>query len=193
MRVLVVNHVSLDGVLQGPGRPDEDTRGGFRHGGWAEQRSDPAVAAAMGERMGEGFSWLFGRRSYDDMLSHWNDVGGPFKDGLNGTTKYVASADRGAELPWPNSVLVTGDVPAEVAKLRERDGGNLVVMGSGQLVQSLLPHGLVDELLLFIHPLVLGSGHRLFGADDQVHPFRLVDCTPSTTGVIAASYQREVA
>src|SRR3954453_6613720 len=152
MRVLVVNHVSLDGVLQGPGRPDEDTRGGFRHGGWAQARRDPAMVSAMGQRMGKGFSWLRGRRSYDDMLSPWNPLGGPFKDGLNQTPKYVASSHHDAELPWPNSTLLAGDVPAEVAALRERPGGNLVVMGSGRLVQSLLPHGLVDELLLFIHP-----------------------------------------
>ncbi len=190
MRVLVTNHVSLDGVLQGPGRPDEDTRDGFRHGGWAEARSDEVMGSAMSERMGEGFSWLFGRRSYEDMLSHWNAVGGPFKDGLNAATKYVASSHPGAELPWPNSTLLTGDVAHEVAKLRERPGGNLVVMGSAQLVQSLLPHGLVDELLLFIHPLVLGSGHRLFGPDDEVHAFELVSCTATGTGVLMATYRQ---
>jgi dihydrofolate reductase len=189
MRVLVVNHLSLDGVLQGPGRPDEDTRDGFRHGGWAAAGSDPAMQAAMGERMGAGFSWLFGRRSYDEMLGHWNAVGGPFRDGLNSAEKYVASSDPGAELPWPNSTLLTGDVPAEVARLRERPGGNLVVMGSGQLVRSLLPHGLVDELLLMVHPLVLGSGHRLFGPDEEPHRFRLVDCTPTATGVLMATYR----
>jgi dihydrofolate reductase len=193
MRVLVINHVSLDGVLQGPGRPDEDTRDGFRHGGWAAERSDPSMAAAMGERMGERFSWLFGRRSYDDMLSHWNDVGGPFKDGLNNTTKYVASSDPHAELPWPGSTLLTGDVPAEVAALRDRPGGNLVVMGSAQLVQSLLPLGLVDGLLLFIHPVVLGSGRRLFGPGDDAHELTLVDCTSTDRGVIVADYRREVA
>ncbi len=193
MRVLVINHVSLDGVLQGPGRPDEDTRDGFRHGGWAAERSDPTMAATMGERMGEGFSWLFGRRSYDDMLSHWNEVGGPFKDGLNNATKYVASSDPQAELPWPSSTLLTGDVPAGVAALRERPGGNLVVMGSARLVQSLLPVGLVDELLLFVHPVVLGSGRRLFGPDEDAHELTLVDCTSTERGVIVADYLREVA
>src|SRR4051794_2941964 len=182
MRVLVINHVTLDGVLQGPGRPDEDTRDGFRHGGWAGERSAPTMQAAMGERMGDGFSWLFGRRSYDDMLSHWNAVGGPFKDGLNDATKYVASSDPHAELPWPNSRLLTGDVPAEVAALREQHGGRLVVMGSAQLVQSLLPHGLVDELLLFTHPVVLGSGRRLFGPEDEPHELQLVDCTTTPSG-----------
>jgi dihydrofolate reductase len=193
MRVLVINHVSLDGVLQSPGRPDEDTRDGFRHGGWAQARSDPAMAAAMGERMGEDFSWLFGRRSYDDMLSHWNAAGGPFKDGLNNAKKYVASSHPDIDLPWPNSSLLTGDVPAEVAALRERPGGNLVVMGSARLVQSLLPHGLVDELLLFVHPVVLGSGRHLFGPDEAAHDLTLVDCSTTATGVLAATYRVDVA
>lgn len=189
MRVLVVNHVSLDGVLQGPGRADEDTRDGFRYGGWAEQDNDPAMRAAMGERMGQDFSWLFGRRSYDDMLTHWNRNGGPFKDGLNQTRKYVASSTPEAVLPWPNSTLLSGDVPAQVAALRKQPGGNLVIMGSGQLIRSLLPHGLVDEMLLMIHPLVLGSGQRLFGPDDQAHRMRLIACTPTATGVLMATYQ----
>jgi dihydrofolate reductase len=190
MRVLVVNHVTLDGVLQGPGRPDEDTRHGFRHGGWAEPgANDPAIGAALGERMGEEFAWLFGRRSYEDMLEHWNEVGGPFKDGLNQTTKYVASSDPDANLPWPNTTLISGDVPAEVAALREQPGGNLVIMGSGQLIRSLLPHGLVDELLLMIHPVVLGSGQRLFGPTDDPTSLTLVDSTVTSTGVILATYR----
>jgi dihydrofolate reductase len=189
VRVLVVNHVSLDGVMQGPGRPDEDTRDGFRHGGWAAAASDPAMVTAMSERMGQGLSWLFGRRSYDDMLAHWNRVGGPFQDGLNNAMKYVASSNPDAELPWPNSTLLSGDVPGEVAALRGQPGGNLVIMGSGRLVRSLLPHGLVDELLLMIHPLVLGSGTRLFGPDEDSHRLRLVDCTPTSTGVLMATYQ----
>ena len=190
MRVLVVNHITLDGVLQGPGRPDEDTRHGFRQGGWAEQAAgDPAIGVALGERMGDGFSWLFGRRSYDDMLGHWNEVGGPFKDGLNNATKYVASSSPDTELPWPNSTLLSGDVPAEVAALREQPGGNLVIMGSGHLIRSLLPHGLVDELFLMIHPIVLGSGQRLFGPADDRLPLTLVDSAATSTGLILATYR----
>jgi dihydrofolate reductase len=190
MRVVVVNHLTLDGVLQGPGGPDEDTRDGFARGGWAGQRSDdPAIGAALGRVMGEDFAWLFGRRSYDDMLGHWNEVGGPFRDGLNGTTKYVASSDPDRELPWPRSTLLSGDVPTAVADLRDRPGGNLVVMGSGELVRSLLPHGLVDELFLMIHPIVLGAGHRLFGAQDDPSVFTLVDCTTTGTGLLLATYR----
>jgi dihydrofolate reductase len=191
MRVVVVNHLSLDGVLQGPGRPDEDTRNGFRHGGWAEQGNDPAMGAAMSARMGEGFSWLFGHRSYDGMLSHWNAVGGPFRDGLNNATKYVASANRETELPWPNSRLLTGDVPAGVAALRDQPGGNLVIMGSGQLIRSLVPLGLVDELLLMIHPLIVGSGERLFGPDEDMYRLQLVDSTSTHTGVVLATYRTD--
>ena len=190
MRVLVVNHITLDGVLQGPGRPDEDTREGFRHGGWAAPAAqDPAIGAALGERMGDDFSWLFGRRSYEDMLGHWNQVGGPFKDGLNQTMKYVASSNPDTHLPWPNSTLLTGDVPAEVATLRERPGGNLVIMGSGQLIRSLLPRGLVDELFLMIHPVVLGSGRSLFGPAGDPVPLTLVDSAATTTGVVLATYR----
>jgi dihydrofolate reductase len=190
MRVLVVNHVTLDGVLQGPGRADEDTRHGFRQGGWAQQTAnDPAIGAALAERMGREFSWLFGRRSYEEMLGHWNEVGGPFKDGLNQTTKYVASSNPDTNLPWPNSTLLSGDVPAAVAALREQPGGNLVIMGSGQLIRSLLPHRLVDELFLMIHPVVLGSGQRLFGPADDRMPLTLVDSAATSTGVILATYR----
>lgn len=189
MRVLVVNHLSLDGVLQGPGDPDEDTRNGFHHGGWAQPDNDPAMGAAMGERMGRDFSWLFGRRSYDNLLSHWNEAGGPFKDGLNQTLKYVASSDPQANLPWPHSTLLTGDVPAAVADLRHKPGGNLVIMGSGQLIRSLLPLGLIDELFLMIHPLVLGSGQRLFGSDEASRRLQLIGSTTTATGVMLTTYQ----
>lgn len=192
MRVLVVNHLSLDGVVQGPGRPDEDTRDGFRHGGWARQRGDdPALGQAMGARMGREFSWLFGHRSYDEMLTHWNAAGGPFQDGLNRTLKYVASSRPDTDLPWPHSTLLSGDVPAQVAALREQPGGTLVIMGSGRLIRSLLPHGLIDELFLMVHPVVLGSGRRLFGPEDKPLEFTLVDCTPTRTGVVMVTYVRD--
>jgi dihydrofolate reductase len=190
VRVVVVNHITLDGVMQGPGREDEDPRDGFRHGGWAHRASDdPMIGTALGERMGQGFSWLFGHRSYDDMLGHWNEVGGPFKDGLNNAVKYVASSSSHAELRWPNSVLLSGDVPAAVAELRSRPGPNLVVMGSGQLVRSLLPLGLVDELFLAIHPVVLGSGRRLFGPTDEPLSMSLVDQVAAASGIVLVTYR----
>jgi dihydrofolate reductase len=183
-----MNHVSLDGVMQGPGRRDEDTRGGFDRGGWATPESDPAMAKAMGAVMGGGFSWLFGRRSYEDMLGHWNREGGPFKEGLNGTTKYVASSNPELALPWPNSTLLSGDVPGAIAELRARPGGSLVIMGSGQLIRSLLPHGLIDELLLMIHPIVLGVGQRLFPDAGAVQPLELRDSAATRSGIVLATY-----
>ena len=123
------------------------------------------------------------------MLAHWNQVGGPFKDGLNNADKYVASSSADIELAWPNSTLLGGDVPAQVAALRDRPGGNLVIMGSGQLIRSLLPRGLIDELFLMIHPVLLGSGNRLFGPDKQAHRLRLLDATPTASGVLMATYQ----
>ncbi|QIG41592.1 dihydrofolate reductase [Nocardioides anomalus] len=186
MSLLVVEHLSLDGVLQGPARTDEDPSGGFRHGGWAMAAADdPEPGAAMGRAMRPGFAWLFGRRSYDDVLTHWNGAGGPFRDGLNRTTKYVVTSDP--HLAWPHSVQVAGDVAAEVARLRETE--DLVVMGSGQLVRTLLEHGLVDELLLFVHPVVLGSGRRLFGDAPDAHRLRLVEATSTASGVLVATYR----
>jgi dihydrofolate reductase len=123
------------------------------------------------------------------LLSYWNAAGGPFQDPLNRVRKYVASADPRADLPWPNSTLLTGDVPAAIAALREQPGGNLVIMGSGRLIRSLLPHGLIDELFLMIHPVVLGSGQQMFGPEAIAHPLRLVEASHTATGVLLATYQ----
>jgi len=190
MRVVVINHVTLDGVMQGPGRPNEDTRDGFSHGGWAIPGSDEAMGRALGERMGkpEG-GLLLGRWSYEEMLTSWNEQGGPFKDALNHAPKWVASTSPTTNLEWPNSTLLNGDIPADVGELKRNLAGDLVIMGSGQLIRSLLPHGLIDEYLLLIHPLVLGSGRRLFEHDNQLVKLRLVDSLPTTTGVIIATYQ----
>ena len=190
MRIVVINHLTLDGVMQAPGRADEDTRGGFTHGGWADPDNDDTMSGAIGERMRQpDGGLLLGRRSYEDMLAHWNRQGGPYKDALNNTPKHVASRSSATRLDWPNSSLLHGDVPSAVAGLKQRPGGDLVVMGSGQLVRSLLPHGLIDEYLLMIHPLVLGSGRRLFEQDDEMVKLRLVDSTPTSTGVLLATYR----
>lgn len=189
MRVIVVNHVTLDGVMQSPGRQDEDTRDGFAHGGWAAGADDEALVAAVGERM-SGAQLLLGRRSYDDMLTSWNSQGGPFKDALNRMHKHVASRNPDAELKWPNSELISGDVPAAVGELRRHEGGNLVVMGSVELIRSaLLPHGLVDEFLLMIHPLVLGEGRRLFDRGDGPVGLRLRASEVTAAGIIIAAYE----
>ena len=190
MSIVVINHVTLDGVMQAPGRPDEDTRDGFSHGGWAMRANDEVMGQALGERMSRpNGGLLLGRLTYQDMLAHWNAEGGPFKQALNSASKYVASSSADTTLEWPNSTLVHGDVPSAVAELKEESGGDVVIMGSGQLIRSLLPHGIIDEYLLMIHPLVLGSGQRLFGHDGHLARFRLVDSMPTTTGVILATYQ----
>jgi dihydrofolate reductase len=191
MRLVVINHVTLDGVMQSPGRPDEDTRDGFCHGGWAIPGNDEVMGRALGERMGKpDGGLLLGRWSYEEMLASWNKQGGPFKDALNNAPKWVASTGRGRKLEWPNSTLLPGDIPAAVAELKRNSPGDLVIMGSGQLIRSLLPHGLIDEYLLLIHPLVLGSGQRLFEHNNHLVKLRLVDSIPTTTGVIIATYQQ---
>jgi dihydrofolate reductase len=187
-KVIVMNWMTLDGVMQGPGRPDEDTRDGFEHGGWAVPYGDEATVAKMGERMGGDRAFLFGRRTYEDLLASWNAKGGPFKDALNNARKYVASSNPTARLGWPNSTLLHGEVPAAVADLKQRSGTKLVIMGSGVLIGSLMAANLIDEYLLMIHPLVLGTGRRLFPEGVQV-PLRLADSLITSTGVVIASYE----
>jgi dihydrofolate reductase len=187
-RVIVMNQVTLDGVMQGPGRPDEDTRDEFARGGWAVPRSDAAMVAKMGERMGGDRAFLFGRRTYEDLLASWNAQGGPFKEALNNARKYVASSNPATKLDWPNSTLLRGAVPAAVADLKQSSGTNLVIMGSGALIGSLMTADLIDEYLLMIHPLVLGTGRRLFAGGTQAS-LRLVDSSTTSTGVLIATYE----
>jgi dihydrofolate reductase len=132
---------------------------------------------------------LLGRRSYEDMLSYWNTQDSPFKDMLNSAPKYVASRTLREPLPWPNSTLLDADLVEAVARLRQQPGKDLNVMGSGELIRTLMPHNLIDEYLLFIHPLVLGAGRRLFDDGGPPASLRLVDSTVSTTGVLIATYQ----
>ena len=192
-RVVVMNHVTLDGVMQGPGRPDEDTRGGFTYGGWGQRSALPgdATGKAMGERMAAGgglAGWLFGRWTYESLLAVWNARGGPFKDALNNAPKYVASTTLTDPLPWPNSTLLHGDVAKAVDALKARSDGVLAIMGSGELIGSLMAADLIDEYLLMIHPLVLGTGRRLFPEGLQVS-LRLTESVTTTTGVVIASYE----
>jgi dihydrofolate reductase len=188
-RIVVINHLTLDGVMQAPGRADEDTRGGFAAGGWAGPYVDDAVNAALGARMPQSGGLLLGRRSYEDMLAYWNTQDSPFKEMLNNAPKYVASRSLTEPLPWPNSTLLKGDVADAVSGLRQRQDKDLNVMGSGELIQTLMRHDLVDEYLLFIHPIVLGAGRRLFADGGPPASLRLVDSTVSTTGVLIATYR----
>jgi dihydrofolate reductase len=186
--VVVLNHITLDGVMQGPGRPDEDTRDGFAHGGWSMGDNDDVMGQALGLRLAESGGLLLGRRSYEDMLAYWNTTDSPFKDALNNAPKYVVS--NSSEPPsWPNSTPLTGDVPKAVSELKKRPGGDLHIMGSGVLIRSLMPHGLIDEYMLLIHPLVLGSGHKLFQDGGPLTTLRLVESVTTTKGVMIATYR----
>ena len=193
-RIVVMNHLTLDGVMQGPGRPDEDTRGGFTRGGWGQRSTEPGDAAgrAMGERMEAGgglAGWLFGRWTYEQLLSHWNSQpDSPFTPTLNNTPKYVVSSSLTEPLPWPNSTLLRGDVPKVVGTLKVQLNGVLAIMGSGQLIGSLTAADLIDEYLLMIHPLVLGNGRRLFPEGVEVK-LRLTDSVATPTGVVIATYE----
>jgi dihydrofolate reductase len=193
-RIVVMNHVTLDGVMQGPGRPEEDTRGGFTQGGWGHRSTMPGDAAgkAMGERMAAGgglAGWLFGRRTYEGLLSYWNQQpDSPFGPMLNNAPKYVASTTLKEPLPWPNSTLLYGDIADAVGALKAQSAGVLAIMGSGQLIGSLMAADLIDEYLLMIHPLVIGSGRRLFSENVPV-PLRLIDCVATATGLVIVSYE----
>ncbi|MGZ4184659.1 MAG: dihydrofolate reductase family protein [Solirubrobacteraceae bacterium] len=189
-KILVVNHVTLDGVMQAPARPDEDTRDGFAHGGWAMARNDELMAAKIGERMSGDRAFLFGRRTYEDFYAVWpNRAGNPFSEALTNTTKYVASRSIVEPLPWENSILLSGDAAEHVAELKRERDGTLTMFGSGELIGALMAADLLDEYLLMIHPIVLGSGRRLFGAGRSTD-LELVDCVTSNTGVVIAAYRR---
>src|ERR1700722_3895201 len=192
MKIVVINNVTLDGVMQAPGRADEDTRGGFAHGGWAPHHRDvpdPEIGAAMGVRMSQSDGLLLGRRTYEDLLTTWNSRGGMFKDALNAAQKYVVSQTLTDPLPWPNSTLLSGDVVDAVTELRSRPGRELHVMGSGQLIEVLVAHQLVDEFLLMIFPVVLGGGRHLFSGDAHME-LDLVDAQATSTGVVIATFRR---
>jgi dihydrofolate reductase len=189
-KVVVANFVSLDGVMQGPGRPDEDTRGGFTHGGWGIPYGDEATVAKMGERMGEDRAFLFGRRTYEQLLTSWNARGGPFKDALNETRKFVASSNPATDLEWPNSTLLHGDVPAAVSELKRGSETNLVIMGSGVLIGSLMAADVIDEYLLIVPPVVLGTGRRLFPEGVRA-TLRLTECVATSKGVLLTTYEPE--
>ena len=191
MGKIVANVIlSLDGVMQAPGRPDEDTRGGFSRGGWAVPYFDPVMAADASAGMAEMPDLLFGRRTYEDFYSVWpKRTNNPFTEVLNQSRKYVASRTLEEPLPWPNSTLLRGDAAATVAALKEQSPKDLVVLGSGMLLQALLQRGLVDELRLSIHPLLLGSGRRLFHDGGPYVPLTLTESKTTTTGVVLATYR----
>ena len=189
-RITAFIHITLDGVLQAPGRPDEDRRDGFEHGGWAASYSDPEQQKAVGASMANTGAILLGRRTYEDFFKVWpKRTDNPFSTILNNTLKYVASCTLKEPLPWMNSRLLAGNAEHAVGKLRKEDGKDIVILGSGVLVQSLLRAHLIDQLMLTIHPLVLGSGHRLFPDGGAPATLRLIDTKATSKGVVMATYQ----
>jgi dihydrofolate reductase len=189
-RVTVTEHVTLDGVMQAPGRPDEGVRGGFDRGGWAQPGNDEVMARVMGEGMAGTGALVLGRRTYVDFARFWpSHPDNPFTDVLNKIQKHVASRTLTEPLPWQNSTLLVGDAADAVAGLKSSVEGSLSILGSGELVTNLARRNLIDEYVLLIHPLVLGRGRRLFPHGAQAAELRLVDCVPTTTGVLIAKYE----
>ncbi len=188
--IVVFESLSLDGVMQAPARPDEDPRGGFRLGGWALPYADAPQSRTVRESMAAGGALLLGRRTYEDFYAVWpKRTDNPFTEVLNNSRKYVASTTLKEPLPWANSVLLKGDAAEAVAGLRAQPGKDIVVLGSGQLVRTLVKHGLVDRYVLLIHPLVLGAGTRLFEGGGAFAALRLVDAETTATGVVVATYR----
>jgi dihydrofolate reductase len=190
MGTLVVNlSLTLDGVIQAPGRPDEDTRGGFTHGGWAIPYFDAVMGKVAAEGMAKKAALLFGRRTYQDFYAVWpNRENNPFTEVPNNCQKYVVSTTLKDPLPWQNSTLLKGDAAETIAKLKE-ESDDLLVLGSVLLVQFLMRHKLVDEYLFSIHPLVLGTGRRLFTDGSARIELELVESKTATTGVIMATFR----
>jgi dihydrofolate reductase len=190
MRKLIVStFLTLDGVMQAPGGPGEDDSGGFAHGGWSVNYWDEQMGQVMGEAMSIPFDLVLGRKTYDIFASHWpHATNDPGAKPLNDATKYVASRSQ-PTLEWSNSVLIEGDAADGIAALKTEDGPELQVHGSGNLIQTLLRHDLVDQYRLWVFPLVIGSGKRLFSDGTIPSALRLVDSKVSTTGVVIGTYE----
>ncbi|HZD22161.1 MAG TPA: dihydrofolate reductase family protein [Acidimicrobiia bacterium] len=188
--IVVFNSVTLDGVMQAPGRPEEDRRGAFAQGGWAAPYQDEVIGKVAAEGMSQGGSVLLGRRTYEDFYSFWpHQTDNPFTDVLNRTQKYVASRSLSDPLPWENSTLLAGEAEETVPRIKKEEGKDIFVLGSGQLIQTLMRHRLIDKFVLLIYPLVLGSGRRMF--EEAYARFELVEVVPSTTGVVIATYKQQ--
>jgi dihydrofolate reductase len=189
-KIVVFNSLTLDGVMQAPGRPDEDVRGGFPYGGWATPYADPEMGRAAGESMATTGGLLFGRRTYEDFYSVWpHQTDNPFTEVLNNAQKYVASRTLKEPLPWMNSSLLKGDIPEAVSALKAQQGKDLVILGSGELIQTLMQHRLIDQYMLLIHPLILGTGRKLFKDGSPYSTLQLVDSKTTPNGVVIATYQ----
>ena len=196
MRVVITEFISLDGVVQAPGGPEEDTDGGFAHGGWSHPFFDDAVGGGFDDALTKADALLFGRRTWQSMAAAWPErAGDPFADRMNAIPKHVVSATLGDDaLTWNNTTRIPGDQAlARIRKLHETEGRDLVVMGSATLVRTLLREGLVDELRLMIEPVILGGGKSIFPDDGSLQTLELVSTITSGTGVHVAVYRPVVA
>lgn len=188
-KLIVLSFITLDSVMQAPGGPDEDPTGGFKYGGWVAGYWDDLLDRVMDEQMANPFELLLGRKTYEIFAAYWPYKDDPFADKFNNARKYVVSTT--IEKPdWDNSTIIAGDVVGQIKKLKEQEGPEIQVHGSSNLIQTLLKNDLVDELLLKIFPITIGTGKRLFASGTTPASFRLLDSKTSTTGVIIATYQR---
>ena len=188
-QLIVLSFITLDGVMQAPGGPEEDTSGDFKFGGWSVGYFDDMVGNAMGEQLGHSFDLLLGRRTYDIFAAYWPKADDAIADQINGAKKYVVS-HRPVSLDWKTTIPIQGEVVEEIKKLKAEDGPELQVHGSGHLIQTLLKHDLVDELWLKTFPVVLGSGKRLFSDGTMPAGWELLKSQVSPSGVVVASYAR---
>jgi dihydrofolate reductase len=195
MRIILSDFISLDGVVQAPGGPEEDTEGGFRHGGWSMPYFDEeGMGGAIDEVMNQTEALLFGRRTWDVMASAWPDrAGDPFSDQMNAIPKYVVSrtlTPDDASSRWNNTTLISGEDPiGAIRGLRDRDGGGIQIWGSASLARQLVEHGLVDEYRLMIEPILLGGGKTIFPGDGQARALELISVTQAKTGVLICAYR----
>jgi dihydrofolate reductase len=191
-KLAVVEFVTLDGVMQSLGGPDEDREGGFEYGGWSAPYGDEVLARQAGSGLGHTSAYLFGRKTYEHMAAHWphEPVENSLAASLNATPKYVVTGTL-RRLDWANSHIIDGEVVTSVRDLKEDGEGFITVLGSGVLAQTLFANDLVDTYRILLHPLVLGTGKRLFRELARPLRLRLVDCTPTTTGVLLLNYERE--
>ncbi len=190
----VVEFITLDGVMQGLGGPDEDREGGFDLGGWSATYGDEVLAKQAGQGIGQTSAYLFGRKTYEHMAAHWphESDGNPIAASLNATPKYVVTRTlRQSDLDWAHSHVIDIDIVETIRSLKAEGDGFITVLGSGVLVQTLIASGLVDVYRIMLHPLLLGTGKRLFREYPEPLRLRLIDCTPTTTGVLLLTYERE--
>ena len=189
-KINVTNNVTLDGVMQAPGGKEEDTRNGFEYGGWAAPYHDEVKMKIMARGMARRGALLFGRNTYEHFFKVWpGRTDNPYSEVLDNTQKYVVSRTLTEPLPWKNSTLLEGNAEETVAALKKESDVDLTILGSGQLVRSLVRCNLIDQFVLCIHPLILGTGQRMFGDGGAMAKFKLTESVPTTTGVIIATYE----